>query len=152
MGEAAAVTSLASLGLSAYSSIQKGKATQSANEMKAAQAEQSAEFGRLQAEQTDTTKREQLVNTLGNIEAIRAASHTDATSPTTIAIEDYQSQVSERQRLSATVSERSQAESDESSAFYLRSAGSFALTQGEIGAGISVLGGLSKSFGTGGTD
>src|ERR1700676_1345369 len=90
-------TSLLALGLSAYGDVEKGAATQSADEFQANKATESAKFGRLQADLTDTTMRERLNTTLGNIDAIRAASHVDPTSPTTQAVEGWQTEISNRQ-------------------------------------------------------
>src|ERR1700716_1286946 len=92
-------TSLLALGLSAYSDVEKGAATQASDEFQADQAREHAKFGRLQADLADTTARERLNTSLGNIDAIRAAAHIDPTSPTTQAVEQWQTQISERQRL-----------------------------------------------------
>src|SRR3979409_1589014 len=94
---AAAASSLLSIGLSAYSDVEKGAATQASDEFQADQATEHAKFGRLQADLADTTARERLNTSLGNIDAIRAAAHVDPTSPTTQAVEQWQTQISERQ-------------------------------------------------------
>jgi hypothetical protein len=73
----AAVSSLASIGLSAMGTIQKGEGEQAADEFKAARAEEAAKFGRLQADLTDTTDRQNLNITLSNIDAIRATGNID---------------------------------------------------------------------------
>ncbi len=135
-GSGAGAASIASLGLSAYSSILKGQGTKAANEAQAARAERAAEFGKLQAELTDTHFREELNTTLGNIEVIRAAGHIDPTSPTTAAIEDRQRMLSGRQRGAALLNIRSQIAEDLSSADYLRKAGDFAVSQSYLEAGI----------------
>lgn len=147
----AGIASIASIGLSAMGTISKGEGEKAADEFKAARAEESAKFGRLQADLTDTTLREQLNITLSNIDAIRAPGNIDPRSPTGAAIADRNIAVSERQRLASEVSLRSQAASDEASARYLRSAGDYALTSSYIQAGAGVLGGVAKGFGPGGS-
>lgn len=150
MGAAAAgASSMASLALTAAGTISKGQGEKAADEMQAAKAEQAAEFGKLNAGLTDSVMRENLNTTLGNIDVIRAAGNIDPTSPTTAAIEDRQSQVSNRQRNAALVSINAQVASDQASAAYLRQAGSFALKQSYLGAAAGVLGGIGKGLGSG---
>lgn len=140
----AGAASIASLGLSAYSSITKGQGTKAADEMQAARAERAAEFGKLQAGLTDTHFREELNTTLSNIEVIRAAGRIDPTSPTTAAVEERQRMLSERQRTAALLNIESQASEDEASAAYLRKAGDYAVSQSYLEAGIKGASALSK--------
>lgn len=147
----AGIVSIASIGLSAMSTVSKGEGEKAADEFKAARAEEAAKFGRLQADLTDTTLREQLNVTLSNIDAIRAGGNIDPRSPTGAAITDRNIAISERQRVAQEASLRSQAASDEASARYLRSAGDFALTQSYISAGAGAAGGLAKGFGPSGS-
>lgn len=154
MGEAAAGAggaSIVSLGLSAYSSVLKGEGTQAVDEAQADRAERAAQFGKVQANLTDTTMRERLNNTIGNIDVIRAAARIDPTSPTTAAIEDRQRTLSDRQRTAALTSINAQVEDDESSAKYLRQAGDFALDMGYLNAAIGVTGGIAKGANSGTT-
>lgn len=152
MGTAAAAggSSLLSLGLGAASTVMKGEGEKSADEFKAAQAEQAARFGREQADLTDVTMRERLNTTLANIDAVRAAAHTDPTSPTEQVIGDWQRTLSDRQRMAAVVSQRAQAESDDAAAKYLKQAGDFALTQSYVSAAAGVAGGVAKGLGPSG--
>jgi hypothetical protein len=92
---------------------------------------------------------EHLNNVLGNIEVMRAAGNVDPTSPTTSAIEEWNRTLSDRQRGAAVLGLQTQAASDEASAKYLREAGGYAQTQGYLGAGIKIAGGLAQAFGTG---
>lgn len=140
MGEAAGASgaSIASAGLGAYASIKKGEGVQASDEFQAKRAERAAAFGKLQAEQTDTVMRENLNTTLANIEVIRAAAHIDPTSPTSAAIEERQTMVSERQRRTALLNTQSQVAEDEASGKYLRDAGDYALKQGYLEAGIKL--------------
>lgn len=135
-----------SIGLSAYSDVEKGAATQSSDEFQADKATQNAQFGRLQADLNDTTAREKLNTTLGNIDAIRAAAHVDPTSPTTGAVEQWQTEISERQRLATSGTLRTQAATDDASATYLRQSGQYAQSQGYLNAGIDILGGVAKGL------
>jgi hypothetical protein len=129
---------------------EKGAATKVADEFQATKANEAAKFGRLQADLNDVTAREWLNTTLGNIDAIRAAAHIDPTSPTTQAVEQWQTQISERQRLAASGTLRAQASADDASAEYLRTAGAFAQQQSYLKAGIDVLGAASKWSGSAG--
>jgi hypothetical protein len=147
----AAVASIASIGLSAMGTVAKGEGEKAADDFKAARAEESAKFGRLQAELTDTTLREQLNVTLANIDAIRASGDIDPRSPTGAAITARNESLSDRQRTAQLVTLRSQAASDEAGARYLRSAGDYALSQSYMQAGAGIAGGLAKGFGPGGS-
>lgn len=154
MGAAAPIAgaaSIASIGLSAMSTIQKGEGEKAADDFKAARAEQAAEFGRLQAGLTDTTDRQHLNITLANIDAIRASGNIDPSSPTGFAIEDRSIERSDLQRTAKLVTLRSQAASDDASARYLRSAGDFALSNSYMQAAAGVAGGLAKGFGPSGS-
>lgn len=133
-----AIISLASIGLGAGSSIMSGIGTKTADDYKAARLQRAAEIGRVAAVQTGTEYTEQLTTTLGNIDAIRAAAHTDPTSPTGVAVRDYQERVGERQKNIAVSNILSKAAQDEADAAYLRSAGKFALLGGVIGAGAKI--------------
>ena len=146
----AAISSIASMGLSAGSAMMGAAGTNAADQMQAAQAEQAAQFATLQAQLTDTTMRQKLNTTLANIDAIRASGNADPNSPTTNAIDKWNTQLSDTQRLAADVTERSQAASDLSSANYLHQAGQFALGQGAFSALTGISGGLAKGFAPGG--
>lgn len=137
--------SVASLALTVASDVTKGNATQASDNFQADRLQRAADFGQTQATLTDTTMRENLNTTLGNIEAVRAAAFTDPTSPTSIALMDQSSERSERQRLAAVGSERAQSEEDMASADYLRKAGDFAVTQSYLSAATDVAGGLAKA-------
>lgn len=136
--------SIASLGFAAAASIEKGFGTQAANEFQADRATRAAELGRTQAGLTDATYRENLNTTLGNIDAIRAAARIDPTSPTSAALRDYNTMVSDRQRMAAVGSLRQQAAEDEAGAAYLRKAGDFAVKMGYLDAGVKISAGVAK--------
>lgn len=132
------------------SAVQKGEGEKAAADYKASRAEEAAKFGRLQAELTDTTLTEQLNTTLSNIDAIRAGGNLGPGSPTGTALTEMNEKRSDRQRIAALVTARSQAASDEAGAAYLRKAGDFALSQSYLQAGAGVAGGLAKGLGPGG--
>lgn len=143
-GGSAGGSSILSIGLSAYSSVLKGQGEQASANMRADKLEQAAAYGKVQAAETGAQLTEQLNTTLGNIDAIRAAAGIDPTSPTTAAIQDKQSFVSDRQRSTTVNNILQQARQNEADATYMRSAGSFALKQGWLSAGIDVAKGLAS--------
>jgi len=157
----AAVSSLASLGLSfaggmdkATADIMKGEAVNAQDQYQADQAEEAARFGRLQAGLTDVTMRENLTKTISSIDAMRAAGNVDPSSPTTATIEDWNRMLSDRQRTAAVVTARSQAAMEDASAAYLRQAGQFAMTTAGMSASADkmaayagLLGGIGKMAG-----
>jgi hypothetical protein len=114
--------------------------------VQATRAERAAEFGKMQAGLTDTVMREQLNTTLSNIDVIRAAAHVDPTSATGVAVEAYQSKISDRQRTAALANINQQVAQDTADADYLRKAGQFALNQGYLGAAISAAGAAAKGL------
>jgi len=102
------------------------------------QAEQSlnaAATGRIQANQIDQSYREELNSTINNIRAIRAGTGVAYGSPTTMAIEDENDRVSERNRSRDVSSRRIQADQSERDAKVFRNS---AMT--------SLLGGTAKSL------
>lgn len=143
-GGMASGTSLLTMGLSAYGAVEQGSATQASDTFQADKATQAAQIGKLQANLTDTTMTENLNKTLGNIDAVRAAAHDDPTSPTAQAVEGWQTELSNRQRLAAVGTQRAQADEDTASANYLQQAGSFAQQQGDLNAAITVASGVGK--------
>lgn len=169
MGAAAAPiaigSSIASTGFSAYGQYAAGKGAQSGYNAKAAdaefqaqRAERAAEFGRINADQTDATYRDELSTALANIDAIRSASNVDIRSPTGVALKDRETYVSDTQRRNAVTSIRAQAAEDErmaqygrSTAQYLRATGDYALKQAKIGAIGTLIGGIGKGMSAGRT-
>lgn len=154
MGVAAPIFSLASIGMSAAGSIMQGEGTQAADNMRAAQLEQSAQYGRMAADETNANMLDRLNATLGNIDTVRAAGHTDPTSPTAVALHDRAVSLNTQERATRVGNIMAQVGEDTAGASYLQSAGSFAYGQGILGAGADVLGGLGKTnfntFGFGG--
>ena len=135
--------SIASLGLSAYSDILKGEGVQSADNYKAS-LENAAQRGRVAAVQTGAKETIGLDNTLGMIDSVRAAAHTDPTSPTGAAVRDW----SETQGLTKKAIDVDNiiatANQEQSDAAYLRQAGKQALIGGYLNAGTDILSALAK--------
>lgn len=149
----AAFSSLASMGMGLASSSASASATRAQGDAVAAGdnyqanlADEAAKFGKLQATLTDTTMRENLTRTLASIDAIRAGGNADPTSPTTTAIEKFNTMISNRQRMAAVGSQREQADYDTATADYLRKAGSYAQVAANVSANNQMFGGFAKFF------
>jgi hypothetical protein len=152
MGPEIVAASIGSLALDAGSSIAKGQGEQASQEWLAQRDERAAQLGRIKADQTDAVRREELNSVLANIDVIRAASSIDPTSPTTAAIKQHETEISDRNRMIEVGSIRAQANEDELSAKYRRSVGQNALMMGYLGGATKALGAFGKmgSFGGGG--
>lgn len=143
-GPVASGSTLASIGLSAYGAILGGKGAQAANEYKADRLQRSAEIGRIAATETGAEYSRELTNTLGMIDVVRSAAHTDPTSPTGVAVREYEQQRGSRAKTVAVGNILSQVDQQEADAKYLRYAGKQALLAGNISAGATVLKGIGQ--------
>ena len=135
----------ASAGASAFEaagSIVQGIGTSNADLYQAKEMEQAAQYGDLKAVQTNAALTRNLNQTLGNIDAVRAASRTDPTSPTGAAVRNTVEATATSDKNIQVDSIMAQAEQDQANAAYLRSASSTALLSGSIGA----FGDLLKGF------
>lgn len=128
-----AALSLASVGLSAAGQYSQAAGTSAADQYKAEQLDQAAQYGELKATQTNAQMTRNLTMTLGNIDAVRAAAHTDPTSPTGAAVRDYVEQTGDEQKGITVDNIEQQARMDESNAQYLRQASSAAMLGGDLG-------------------
>ena len=148
----AAVTSLASVGLSAYGAEAKGQSQAASDQIqtagqnagdqyRAAQLDQAAQYGELRAVQYGGQATRNLNITLGNIDATRAAAHDDPTSPTGAAVRGYAEAVGTEDKNIQVDSLTAQAQQSESDAAYLRYAGNQALLSGNLGATSALMGG-----------
>lgn len=144
-GGAASGLSLASLGLSAASSIMQSEGTASADTYKAEQLEQAAQYGELKASQTNAQMTRNLGISLGNIDAVRAAANTSPTSPTGGMVRESVEQAGVNQKNIKVDSINAQAQEDEANAQYLRQASSQALLGGDIGAASTILKGAAQA-------
>jgi hypothetical protein len=135
----AAGTSIVGAGLSAYSDILSSQGTAASENYKAASLENAAARGRVAAAQTGAFETEKLVQTLGNIDAVRAAAHTDPTSPTGAAIRDWNETLGLTKKSIDVDNIIAQSRQEDSDAAYLRSASKYALLGGELAAGSDIL-------------
>lgn len=109
----------------------------------AQQSARAAQVGRIQADQIDSSYREELNSTIANIKAIRASAGVDLNSPTGRAIDAKQERTSDRDRMIEVGSKRMQATQDDADAKFRRSSAKWALLGGAAT-------GLSKFAGSGG--
>jgi hypothetical protein len=141
-GSAAGGNSLASIGLSAYSTILQSQGVASADEFQASKLESAATYGELKAVQTGGQMTRNLNNTLSNIDAVRAAAHTDPSSPTGAKIRSDQEALGIEQKNITVNSILQQSRQDRADAAYYKSAGKDALFAG----GISAAAGIAKGI------
>lgn len=144
-GQGASGTSIAGAGLSAYSELLKGQGTAAGENYKAASLENAAQRGRVAAAQTGASETEKLSQTLGNIDAVRAAAHADPTSPTGAAIRDWNETLGLTKKSIDVDNIMAQSQQEDSDAAYLRSASKYALLGGELAAGSDIIGALNKA-------
>lgn len=142
-----AVLSLASVGLSVAGTMTQAQGTANADTYKSEVLQQQAQYGELKATQTNAQLTRNLTMTLGNIDAVRAAAHTDPTSPTGAAVRDYVEQTAIDQKNIKVNSITQQAQMDEGNSAYLRTASSEALLAGDLSAGAGVLKGIGGAVG-----
>lgn len=145
MGAVAGGASVASAGLSLAGRIMQGEGTQAADNYQSDVLAEKARLGRTAATETNADMVAKLNRDLGNIDAVRAASGDSPTSPTGLALRDVTSQRENQERAIRVGNILTQSEMDDSSAAYLRSAGSFALTQGVISGLAGAAGQIGKT-------
>lgn len=145
-----AALSLASVGLSAAGQYSQAQGTSAADQFKAEQLDQAAQYGELKAVQTNAQMTRNLSMTLGNIDAVRAAAHTDPTSPTGAAVRDYVETTGTEQKDITVNNITQQARMDEANAQYLRQASSTALLGGDLSIAATLLKGAAGLPGMGG--
>ena len=100
------------------------------NNQSAQTAKDQAGLARVQANETDTAYREDLMSTISNIRAIRASTGVGANSPTGVAIEQRQEQLSDRNRVTAVTGKRLEAQSQDRAAGAYQTAGVMSLFGG----------------------
>jgi hypothetical protein len=142
-GDASSGMSALSMGIAAGGDIIKSEGVSNADKFKAEQLDEAARYGELKAGQTNAQLTRNLAITLGNIDAVRAASRDDPSSPTGAAVRDFTEQVGTEQKNIRVASIEQQAQMDEANAAYMRKSASQALLAGDISAGADVLKGLS---------
>lgn len=142
LGGGGSNSSVAGAGLGALATMMQAQGTADSYEYKADQLEVAAAYGDLRADQTGAQLTRQMNQTLGNIDAVRAAVHSDPNSPTGAAFRDNQQRLGEEQRSIAVGGIKAQAARDRADAAYYRSASDNALLAG----GISTAAGLLKNM------
>lgn len=131
IGTAAA---LAGTALSAYSSYEQGQGTAAADQMKADELARKAQIGQAAAVEANANMTQRLNQSLGNIDAVRAAEHGSAASPTTAALRSTTAALANEDRIIKVGNILSQSEEDTASSDYEKQAGAFAMTQGDLSA------------------
>ena len=144
---AASGFSVAGAGLSAYGDIVRAQGIQAGDVFKANVLQENAQRGRVAAVETGAQFSQKLASDLGNIDAIRAAAHTDPTSPSGAAVRDYHEQIGLTQKAIAVDTLMAQSRQQDAEAQYLRQAGKSALMSGYISAGADIFKGLSSALG-----
>jgi hypothetical protein len=143
MPSASTDLSLGSMGLSFYSTILQAQGVESADDYQAQKLEQAATYGDLKAVQTNGQMTRALNQTLGNIDAIRAAANADPTSPTGAAVRDNAEMIGTDQKNITVDSITAQANQQRADAAYYRDAGNRAMLSGYISGGAQILKGLA---------
>jgi hypothetical protein len=138
--------SIAGAGLGAWSDVVKAEGVQQGDIFKANVLEANAKRGEVAAVQTGADFTRKLSVDLGNIDAIRAARHTDPASPTGAAIRDTHEQLGLTQKSIAVDNILAQSRQQEAEAAYLRTVGKSALLSGYISAGAGLLGAVGQGL------
>lgn len=130
--------SMASAGLSAYSTILSSEGTANADEYQATKLQTDATYGDLKAVQTGGQMTRDLNTTLGNIDAVHAAAGTDPSSPTGMAYRQNQENIGTTNKNITVDSILAQSTQERNDAAYYQSAASNALFAGGVGAAAGV--------------
>jgi len=149
MGAAGAAggMSLAATGFKMLGDYTSSRAEAGADVYKSEVLEEQATYGRLKATQTNAQMTKNLAITLGHVDAVRAAAHTDPSSPTGAAVRgEYEYEGTEKKNITVANIEQ-QVRMDEANAAYLRSAASNAIMAGDISAAGDFFSGLSGALG-----
>ena len=131
-GAAGAGLSLAATGFKMLGDYTTSRAEAGADVYKSELLEQQAQYGRLKADQTNAQMTKRLAVTLGHIDAVRAAAHTDPSSPTGAAVRGEREALGTEAKGITVENIMQQARMDEANAAYMRSQSSNALLSGNI--------------------
>ena len=131
-GAAGAGLSLAATGFKMLGDYTSSRAEAGADIYKSELLEQQAEYGRLKATQTNAQMTRNLAISLSHLDAVRAAAHTDPTSPTGAAVRGEREMLGTEQKEITDENIMQQARMDEANAAYMRSQSSNALLEGNI--------------------
>jgi hypothetical protein len=134
MGAAGAAggMSLAATGFKMLGDYTSSRAEAGADIYKSEVLEEQATYGRLKANQTNAQMTRNLAITLGHVDAVRAAMHTDPTSPTGAAVRGEMEATGQMKKEITVENIMQQTRMDEANAAYMRSQASNALLEGNI--------------------
>src|SRR6516162_1271828 len=118
---AAGGMSLAATGFKVLGDYASSRAEAGAATYKSELLEQEAEFGRLKATQTNAQLTKNLAITLGHVDSVRAAMHTDPTSPTGAAVRGEMEATGEMKKDITVENILQQARLDDANAAFMRS-------------------------------
>ena len=124
--------SLAATGFKMLGDYTSSRAEAGADVYKSELLEQQAEYGRLKAAQTNAQLTKNLAITLSHVDAVRAAMHTDPTSPTGAAVRGEMEATGQMRKDITVENILQQTRMDEANAAYMRSQSSNALLSGDI--------------------
>jgi hypothetical protein len=153
MGQAAAGgMSLAATGFKMLSDYTTSRGEAGADVYRSELLEQQAQYGRLKATQTNAQLTRNLAITLGHVDAVRAAMHTDPTSPTGAAVRGEMEATGQMRKDITVENILQQTRMDEANAAYMRSQASNALLSGNLAMlGTAFSGAAGAMKGMGGT-
>jgi hypothetical protein len=137
-GQAAAGSSISSVGLQTYATLLQAQGTATADTFQADRLTTAAKYGEVKADQTGAQATRNLTTTLGNIDAVHAAAHSDPSSPTGAAFRDNQEMIGNQQRGIAVGNIDAQNLQDLNDAACYRQASNSALLSGDISAAAGV--------------
>jgi hypothetical protein len=142
--------SLAATGFKMAGDYVSSRGTAAGDVYKAEVLEQQAQYGELKATQTNAQMTRNLAITLGHVDAVRAAAHTDPSSPTGAAVRGEIEEVGTEKKQITTENILNQVRLDEGEAAYLRTQSSNALLSGNIAMVGDLFSGLSSALSGGG--
>jgi hypothetical protein len=133
MGQAAAGgMSLAATGFKVLGDYASSRGAAAGDIYQSELLEQQAEYGRLKATQTNAQLTRNLAITLSHVDAVRAAMHTDVTSPTGAAVRGEMEATGQMRKDITVENIVQQARMDEANAAYMRSQAGNALLEGNL--------------------
>ena len=124
--------SMAATGFQMLGDYVSSRATAGADVYQSELLEEQAQYGELKAKQTNAQMTRNLAITLGHVDAVRAAMHTDPTSPTGAAVRGEMEATGQMRKEITVENIMQQARMDEANAAYMRSQSSNALLSGDI--------------------
>ncbi len=131
-----------------FGTLTQAQGAAAGDEFAAEEAEVNAQYGKLQAVQTGAQETRALNQTLGNIDAIRAAAHDNPTSPTGAAYRETQQTIGTEKKDIDVSNIMAQTQADEAAATYYQQAAQTAQQGGDLGFFGSILGGIGGLLGS----